>query len=109
MTTIVGMPPTPRLRVAPSPMASELSTTAHRFSAMNCQGGDQLPAVAAAGRPENAARQGAGRVPGPDHEAAHRPEGLRRGGAEKMQAGDGGLEPGRELRIPVLPPQRVAD
>src|SRR2546425_8073898 len=97
MTTIVGTSPRPRLRVAPSPMASELSTTAHRLSAMNCQGGDQLPAVAAAGRLENAAGQGAGRVPSPDHEAAHRPEGLRRWGAEKMQTGDGGPEPGREL------------
>src|ERR1043166_341347 len=110
---MVGTPARARLRTAPRPMTSELSTTARRSNRMACPFRDLDRHHLAGGAPgpvpgavRDVAGQRAARVPAPHHEATDRAEapGSRR--AEKVKPRDGGLEPGLEVGIAVPDPQR---
>src|SRR6266566_9062694 len=122
MTTIVGTPPACRLRTAPKPTASELSTTA------GARGGGVLIAVR---RIQSGARFGCGcpmrtgvsvpaargdvtgqlarYVAGADHKATERSERAGGGRPHEVEARYGRFEPDSELGISLACPHRLTE
>src|ERR1051325_11480882 len=112
VTAVVGTPARARLRTAPRPMTSELSTTARRSNRMACPSREldrhhlagHAP-VAVPCAPGDAPGDRAARVPASHHEPTDGTEAAGGWCAEKVEPRDGGLEPGLEVGIAVPDPQ----
>src|SRR5439155_26655415 len=108
VTAMVGTPARARLRTAPWPMTSELSTTARRSNPMACPSREldrhhlagHVPGTVP-GAPRDAAGDRAARVPASHHEPTDGTEAAGGRCAEKVEPRDGRLEPGLEVGIAV--------
>src|SRR5207253_6390175 len=105
MTTIVGTPPACRLRTAPRPTKSELSTTAHGLRAASGMSHSEHappgtdPPIAA--RMGDVPRQRARHVPRSHDKATQGAEGAGGRRPEEVKAWHGRFEPDIQLGIPV--------
>src|SRR6266480_2668567 len=107
MTTIVGTPPACRLRTAPRPMASELSTTAHGLHAARCIRREAVAGVTVRPAARDEPRQCAGRIPGSHDKATERAECVGGRRAQEVEARHRRLEPGVQLGIAVAGAQSL--
>src|SRR5260370_10592930 len=120
MTTIVGTPPACRLRTAPTPTASELSTTAGArvvLIAVRCiQSGERFlcgcslrTGVSVPAPSGDVTCQLARDVAGADHKATERSERAGGGRPHEVEARYGRFEPDSELGISLACPHRLTE